>query len=97
MDIHVIAASVDPLDKAAETVQALKLKFPVGYGLNAKEVSKQIGAYYEPKELYLHATGFLLKPDGEVLNAVYSSRSIGRLEPHDVTSLVEIIRSKENK
>jgi len=92
-----VAASVDSLDKAKETVQALKLKFPVGYGLNAKELSKQIGAYYAPKELYLHATGFLLKPDGKVLNAVYSSQSIGRLEPQDVTSLVELVRSKENK
>jgi peroxiredoxin len=97
LDIRVVAASVDPLDKATNTVQALKLTFPVGYGLNAMKVSKQIGAYYEPKDLYLHATGFLLNPDGKVLNAVYSSRSIGRLEPHDVASLVEVIRSKENK
>ena len=95
LDIQVVAASVDPLERAEETVKGLKLPFLVGYGLYAKEVSAQIGAYYDEKEMYLHATGFLLRPDGTVLNAVYSSRSIGRLVPQDVTSLVEIVRGRE--
>ena len=90
-----VAASVDSLEKAMETVENFKLSFPVGCGLDAKAVSLQIGAYYDEKEMYLHATGFLLRPDGTVLNAVYSSRSIGRLVPQDVTSLVEIVRSRE--
>ena len=97
LDIQIVAASVDSLEKATETVQGLKLKFPVGYGLDAKEVSKLIGAYYEPKSLYLHTTGFLLRPDGTVFNAVYSSLAIGRFGPQDVTSLVEIVRNRENK
>ena len=97
LDIQVVAASIDSLEKATETVQGLKLKFPVGYGLDAKEVSKLIGAYYESKSLYLHTTGFLLRPDGTVFNAVYSSLAIGRFGPQDVTSLIEIVRTRENK
>ena len=95
LDIQVVAASADPLEKAGETVKGLKLSFPVGYGLDAKAVSTQIGAYYDPKKLYLHATGFLLRPDGKVMNAVYSSMAIGRLTPQDIASVVEFVRSRE--
>ena len=90
-----MAASVDPLEKATEMVINLGLTFPIGYGLDAKDISRLLGAYYEENPLYLHATGFLLTPAGKVFDAVYSSRSIGRLTPQDVATLVEIVRSRE--
>lgn len=92
-----MVASTDSLENAATTVKGLKLAYPVGYGLDARAVSAQIGAYYEPRSLYLHSTGFLLKPDGTVFNAVYSSLAIGRFGPQDASSLVEIVRSREKK
>lgn len=97
LEIQVVAMSVDTLDKATETVKGLKLTFPVGYGLNAKTFSAQTGAFYEAKALYLHATSFMLKPDGTVFNSVYSSLALGRFGPGDAASLVEIVRSREQK
>jgi len=92
-----MAMSVDSLEKATETVKSLKLTFPVGYGLDVKAISAQIGAFYDANGLYLHATSFLLKPDGKVFNAVYSSLALGRFGPGDAASLVEIVRSREAK
>lgn len=99
LDIQVVAASVDPLEKAQTTVEHLHLTYPVGYGLDAKEISSILGAYYDNAQdpPYIHATGFLLSPSGTVFNAIYSSRSIGRLTAQDATTLVEIVRSRERK
>ena len=97
LDIQVVAASVDPLDKAQKTVQELGLTFQVGYGLDAKAVSALTGAFYEDSPRHLHATGFLVSPSGKVFNAVYSSRSIGRLTAQDVATIVEIVRNREKQ
>lgn len=82
-DIQVIAASSDPWEKALETVERYRLTFKVGYGLNAPAVSELTGAFYDERDGYLHATGFLIDPEGKVVNAVYSSRSVGRLVAKD--------------
>ena len=95
LGIRVVAASADPPEKAKETVQHLKLSFPVACGLDPKAVSSLIGAYYEAEPGFLHATGFLIRPDGRIVVSLYSSRSIGRLTASDVASLAEVIRSRE--
>lgn len=99
LDIQVVAASVDSLEKAQSTVAQLQLTYPVGYGLDAKAISTALGAYYDDAQNppYVHATGFLLTPSGTVFNAAYSSRSIGRLTAQDAATLVEIVRSRERK
>jgi hypothetical protein len=43
---------------------------------------------------FLESTGFVLSPDGAVVNAVYSTRAIGRLVPSDVIRLVEFLKSQ---
>lgn len=97
LQIQVAAASAEPREKAAATVEQLRLTFPVGYGLDAKTTSALTGAYYDDSRTppFLHATGFLLTPAGRIFNAVYSTRSIGRLTSQDVITLVEFIRTKE--
>lgn len=95
LDILVVAASVDSRETATKTIEGLKLTFPIGYGLDAKAISEKIGAYYDAKSLYLHATSFLLKPNSMVFNAVYSSLAIGRFGPQEAASLVEIVRSRK--
>ena len=61
--------------------------FPVGYGLMAEEISRITGAYYDKEEKYLHATGFLLRPDKTILIVCYTSGAIGRLVAKDVLAL----------
>ena len=95
LDIQIIAVSSDPQDEAVKTVEHLGLTYPVGYGFDPQYISSQTGAYLSDDSTYVHATGFLLGPDGKVVNAVYSFRSVGRLMPQDVTALVSIIRSRK--
>ena len=42
----------------------------------------------------LQTTGFLLAPDGKILNAVYFSGPIGRLVAEDDIGMVTYLRSK---
>ena len=59
-----------------------------------RAIAAATGAYLNEDPLYLQTTGFVLAPDGTVVNAVYSSAAIGRLVPEDVVGLVSYIKSK---
>ena len=87
-NIQVIAASADPWEKVLQTAERYKLTFMIGYGLNPPEISALTGAFYNARENYLHATGFIIGPDKKVENAVYSSRSIGRLVAKDCLEFI---------
>lgn len=95
LGVAVIAASVDTLEEARKTVDTQRLTFPVGYGLDYRDISRQTGAFIEHERKILHATGFLLKPDLKIHVAAYSTGPIGRLTPNDVTSLVRLARQKK--
>lgn len=88
-DIRAVAASTDPQEKAAETVAELGLSMPVGYGLSVKETAAALGAFFEERRGFLHATGFVVKPDRTITVAQYSTGPIGRLVWQDVLGLVQ--------
>jgi alkyl hydroperoxide reductase subunit AhpC len=87
-DIQVIAASADSWEKAIRTAEIYKLTFTIGYGLDPAEVSALTGSFYSAQENYLHATGFIISPEGKIEDAVYSSRSIGRLVAKDCLEFI---------
>lgn len=87
--IGVVAASTDPADKAEDAVRNQSLTFPVGYGLDLKETAATLGAFYEERRGILQSTGYLVKPDGAIVVAQYSSGPIGRLVWQDVLGLVQ--------
>jgi peroxiredoxin len=87
-DIAVIAVSVDTLEQAAGTVKENSLTFPVAYGLDGPTFAAKTGAFYHPEKGHLHATGFILDPEGLVANAVYSTGPVGRLIPTDCIGLI---------
>jgi alkyl hydroperoxide reductase subunit AhpC len=91
--IKVIAASVDPIDKAREMVNKIGITYSVGYGMIAEEISRITGAYYEKEKKYLHATGFLLRPEKTIVVTCYSTGPIGRLAAKDVLKLVRFYKS----
>ncbi len=75
------------------------MNFPVGHGLDPARVSAAIGAYYAPEagekpRPYLHATNFLLSPDGKVNVALYSSGPLGRLVWQDVIQAVRFRKKR---
>ena len=42
----------------------------------------------------MHATGFVLRPDGKIATAVYATGPIGRLNPTEVLRSVAFARSQ---
>jgi len=93
--IRIIAGSVDPIEKAKETVEKLGLTYPVGYGMDPEEISRITGSFYEKERKILHATGLLIRPDKRISVACYSTGPIGRLTAKDVLSLVKFYKSKK--
>ena len=73
----------------------MRLNFPIGFGVNADEISAATGAYVAEGSAYLQSTGFVLDERGRIVTAVYSSGVIGRLVPEDVAGLVRYIKSHE--
>lgn len=91
--IKVVALSVDDEATSAALVEKHRLPFPVGHSADAAEVSAATGAYTNDDPRYLQSTGFVLSPQGTVLNAVYSSDAIGRLVVEDVIGFVRYVQS----
>jgi len=92
--IKVVALSVDDEVTAKGTIEKFKLSFPVGHSADADKVASITGAYTNESPRYVQSTGFLLAPDGKILNAVYSSGAIGRLVAEDVIGMVTYLKSK---
>jgi peroxiredoxin len=94
--IKVIAFSVDDEAAAAEFVEKHHIPFRMGHSANVETVVGATGAYemqFPTRGHFLETTGFVLAPDGTVVNAVYSSRAIGRLVPSDVIRLVAFMEA----
>jgi hypothetical protein len=85
------------VEKARETVEKNGVTYPVAYGMNAEDVSKLTGAYYDKDRKYIHATGFLVRPDNTIEVACYSTGPIGRFVAQDVLGLVKFYKSKMKK
>jgi peroxiredoxin len=92
--IKVVALSVDDEVTTKGTIEKFKLAFPVGHSADVDKVASITGAYTNESPRYLQSTGFLLAPDGKILNAVYSSGAIGRLVAEDVIGMVTYLKSK---
>ena len=84
------------MEKAKETVERIGLTYPVGYGMDAEAISRITGAFYDVDRKFIHATGFLIRPDNTIEVACYSSGPIGRFVAQDVLRLVRFY-NKKNK
>jgi peroxiredoxin len=93
--VMIVAGSVDSLEKATETTDKLRVTFPVAYNMDAEKISSMTGAYYDETRKYLHATGFVLRPDQRIEVACYSTGAIGRLAAKDVLSLIRYYKSRQ--
>ena len=89
-EISVVAASVDSVEQTAAMADGLKLGYVQMLAeLDGAAVAEATGAYLQTGDrTFLHATGFLLNPDGEIANSVYSSGPIGRFTAGDILTKV---------
>ena len=85
LGVKVVAASVDPLDKAKEV--AAELSFPVGYGVTRAQAD-QLGSWWEDRRGLIQPSEFLVAADGKLRSATYSSGPIGRVDAADVVRIV---------
>ena len=89
-----VAASVDPRDKASEV--AAQLTYPVAYGVT-REIAERIGAWWEERRGIIQPSEFVLGADGKVIASTYSSGPIGRIEPADVVRHIEFREKQAQK
>jgi peroxiredoxin len=92
--VSVLALSVDPIEKAKETVEQDDLPYPVAWGLSVPEAAERIGGWWDEKRQIVQPSEFLLGPDRKVLHVTYSSGPIGRIQAADALSLVRFLKSK---
>ena len=89
-----VAASVDPLDKAKEV--AGEVGFPVAYGVT-REQADTIGAWWEERRSIIQPSEFVLDAAGKVASATYSSGPIGRVDAADVVKLINFREAQAQK
>jgi len=70
-------------------VERRKLTFPVACGMDAKEFANMTGAFFDADKGFIHPTGFIIRPDGTLEDAVYSTGPIGRLTAADTLLLID--------
>lgn len=95
--IKVVAFSVDDEATTKEFAVKHNIPFKMGHSAKLETIVAATGCYqseHPQRGRFLENTGFVLAPDGTVINAVYSSRAIGRLVPNDVLRLVAFMKSQ---
>lgn len=90
--IEVFALSSDGAEEARRMVEDHALDFPVGHDLDPETARDRLGARIDEEGGFVHATGFLLRPDGTVIRSVYATGAVGRLTPTDILESVKFFR-----
>jgi len=83
------------LEKAGETVEQMKLEFPLVWGLKLPADADRIGAWRDDKRPMIQPSEFLIGRDGKILSATYSTGPIGRLRAEDVLTLVRFMATRK--
>lgn len=94
LDTEVVALSADREEEARGTVERLGLEFAVLYGLDADAVSRAIGCYTGTRKgrPHIQPAAFVLRTDGSIAYAVYSSGKVGRLTATDAITIVKQLK-----
>jgi len=63
--------------------------------VDAVAVGESTGAFVQSGDrTFLHATGFVVNPEGKIATAVYATGPIGRLTPTEVLRMVLFVRNQ---
>lgn len=92
MGVAVVAASVDPIEKAQEVAD--EVGFPVGYGVT-REIADKLGSWWEDRRSIVQPSEFLLDSDNQVVLSSYSDGPLGRVEAADLVRLVNFYESRK--
>lgn len=90
-DAQVVAASVDPIDKAKEVAD--EVSFPIGYGVTRADANL-LGSWWEDRRSIIQPSEFIVSADGEVLFSSYSDGPLGRIEGADAIRWINFREKK---
>ena len=94
-NVDVVALSVDPLDKAKETIDKLQLTFPVAYGLEVPGDAEKIGAFWDEQRKIIQPANFVLDSNKKVVDASYSIGPVGRITAADALSHIQFFKKRK--
>ena len=94
LGVQVIAASVDPEDKAKEVADEVSV--PIGYGATRADADA-IRAWWGDDRGIIQPSEFLVGENGVIIHSSYSSGPIGRIDAADVVRNVTRLESLKNK
>jgi len=92
--VKVVAASVDPIDKAQEV--AAGVSFPIAYGVTRAQAD-QLGSWWEDRRGIVQPSEFIVGADGKIMLSSYSSGPLGRIEPTDVVRMINFYEAQQKK
>ena len=71
-------------------IDAEHVTFPVAYGLDAKQIAQTLGCFYQedPDGAFLQPTDFIIRPDGSIESATYSTSAVGRLTAKEALAII---------
>ena len=87
----VVAASVDPLDKAKEVAD--EVNFPIGHGVT-RDIANSLGSWWEDRRQIIQPSQFVVGPENKVMASCYSDGPIGRFIADDVVKFVTFAQSQ---
>ena len=90
-----IATSADSPEEAATMQKDHQVPFPIAHSLDVVAFSEKTGAFLSKDRDYLHATAFIIRPDGKVALAVYSTGPVGRLTAKEAGGYIKWEKSNK--
>lgn len=92
LGVKIVAASVDPVDKAQEVAD--EVNFPVGYGVS-RDIANTLGSWWEDRRQIIQPSEFIVGADGNVVASSYSDGPLGRIDAGDVIKMVNFYESRK--
>jgi peroxiredoxin len=92
LGVSVVAASVDPEDKAKEVAD--EVNFPVGFEVT-RDIADALGSWWEDRRSIIQPSEFILDENNNVIASSYADGPLGRLEAGDVVKLVTFYESRK--
>jgi peroxiredoxin len=92
LGVKIVAASVDPIDKAQEVAD--EVNFPVGHGVS-RDIANSLGSWWEDRRQIIQPSEFIVGADGNVVACSYSDGPLGRIDAGDVIKMVNFYESRK--
>jgi peroxiredoxin len=89
---EVVAASVDPIDKAKEV--AAEVSYPIGYEVTRAD-AEALDSWWEQRRSIMQPSEFIVGADGKVLASSYSDGPLGRIDAADVIRWINFRESQK--